>query len=214
MSEDRSTRAVKIDSDERLGWSSDRPRRAGGPPRKPDISVRCQVLSPTHRLRYNPGSLLLIASVDAGEAAALASRVLAERPTVLSLGRVRALLRGRVGDDELGDRAVQVLDATVAKHLAANQTVVLVGIGLDAADRERLATLAHAHGRPRHLILVEQPAQPADDEVRAALTALRRAVESGSLGAEGFHTALRLSGSSAAELKRIVFRPPPRPDDD
>ena len=33
-------RSVKIPSDERGGWSSDRPRKAGGPPRPPDVSVR------------------------------------------------------------------------------------------------------------------------------------------------------------------------------
>ena len=33
------------------------------------------------------------------------------------------------------------------------------------------------------------------------------------LGNEGFQTALRLGGGSAAEVKRILFRPPPREDD-
>jgi hypothetical protein len=32
------------------------------------------------------------------------------------------------------------------------------------------------------------------------------------MGADGFHTALRLSGSTVSELKKIVFRPPPRDD--
>jgi hypothetical protein len=33
------------------------------------------------------------------------------------------------------------------------------------------------------------------------------------LGEEGFQTALRLGGNTASEVKRILFRPPPREDD-
>src|SRR4051812_36860225 len=36
-------RSVKISDDERGGWSSDRPRREGGPARPVDISTRCRV---------------------------------------------------------------------------------------------------------------------------------------------------------------------------
>ena len=46
-----------------------------------------------------------------------------------------------------------------------------------------------------------------------ALNELRRALDAGELGNEGFQTALRLGGGSIGELKRIVFRPPPRDDD-
>ena len=42
---------------------------------------------------------------------------------------------------------------------------------------------------------------------------LRRALDAGELGAEGFQTALRLGGGTAGEVKRILFRPPPREDD-
>jgi len=48
------------------------------------------------------------------------------------------------------------------------------------------------------------------EEDRAPLNDLRRALDAGELGAEGFNTALRLGGSSASEVKRIVFRPAPR----
>ena len=48
-------RSVRIGSDERTGWSSDRPRRDGAPPpRGPRVSVRCRVLPPTDRQRYTP----------------------------------------------------------------------------------------------------------------------------------------------------------------
>ena len=56
-------RSVKIGDNERGGWSSDRPRKAGEaerPPRKQDVSVRGRVLAPSDRMRYNPGSLLVV----------------------------------------------------------------------------------------------------------------------------------------------------------
>jgi hypothetical protein len=205
---------VKIDKDERLGWSSDRPRREGGPPRKPDVSVRCHVLAPSDRLRYSPGSLVLVASESVEERERFADRLIAEKGSVLSLEKVRGLLEGRVEEEQLDAKSAELLDAAIAKRLATNQTVVVLADGLDEEERERHVRAAFAHGRPRHLILVESAEQPADDERRAAVGRLRKAIEAAALGAEGFHTALRLSGSSLGEVKRIVFRPPPRPDDD
>ena len=38
----------------------------------------------------------------------------------------------------------------------------------------------------------------------------RSELDAGELGAEGFQTALRLSGQAASEVKRIVFAPEPR----
>ena len=51
----------------------------------------------------------------------------------------------------------------------------------------------------------------AEDDL-APLNELRRRLDAGELGAEGFDTALRLGGDSIGELKRIVFRPAPRDD--
>jgi len=62
-----SSRSVKISADERTGWSSERPRRDGAPPRPADVSVRSRVLAPSDRLRYSPGSLLLIVGAVASE---------------------------------------------------------------------------------------------------------------------------------------------------
>lgn len=212
MSSDQPTR-VKIDQDERLGWSSDRPRRAGGPPRKPDVSVRCHVLAPSDRLRYSPGSLVLIASASAEERERFAERLVPEKGSVLSLEKVLGLLAGRVDEDQLEAKAGELLGAAIDKRLAANQTVVVLADGLDEEERERFVRAAHAAGRPRHLVLLEGEA-PEDEDRRNALGRLRKALEAGSLGEEGFNTALRLGGRTIGEVKRIVFRPPPRPDDD
>ncbi len=208
-----SLRSVKIGADERGGWTSERPRREGdAPPRPIDVSARCRVLTPSDRLRYSPGSLLLIVSADASESGRFAERVIEERGAVLSLAKVRTLLAGRVAQEEIEARARELLDAAVVKRLGERQTVVLTLEGLDAGERERYVRLAHGLKRPRHLILLEVPRDQVPEEERAMLNDLRSALDSGEVGLEGFQTALRLGGGATAELKRIVFQPPPRED--
>jgi hypothetical protein len=213
MSTPPSVRSVKIGADERGGWTTDRPPREGdAPPRPVDVSARCRVLAPSDRLRYSPGSLLLIVSPDAAEAGRFAERVVEERGAVLSLAKVRTLLAGRVAEEEIEMRARELLDAAVVKRLGERQTIVLTLEGLDPAERERYVRLAHGSKRPRHLILLEVPRDLVADEQRATLNELRKALDSGEIGQEGFQTALRLGGGATGELKRIVFQPPPRED--
>ncbi len=208
-----SVRSVKIGADERGGWTTERPRREGdAPPRPVDVSARCRVLAPSDRLRYSPGSLLLIVSSDASESGRFAERVVEERGAVLSLAKVRTLLAGRVPAQEIESRARELLDAAVLKRLGERQTIVLPLEGLDAGERERYVRLAHGSKRPRHLILLEIPRDQVPEQERATLNELRRALDSGEVGQEGFQTALRLGGGAMAELKRIVFQPPPRED--
>jgi hypothetical protein len=89
---------------------------------------------------------------------------------------------------------------------------VIPAHGLDPEERERWVRLAAAHRRPRHIILIETPRDQVEDEDRSALNELRRRLDAGELGQEGFQTALRLGGGSVRELKRLVFRPAPRDD--
>jgi hypothetical protein len=206
-------RSVKIGDDERLGWSSERPRREGsGPPRPADISTRSRVLSPADALRYAPGSLLVIVSASADEANSFADRLVQSRGAIFSMQKVRGLLQGRVGDDELETRAAELLAGAVGKRLEANETVVLVADSLDVEAREPFVRLAAAAGRPRHMILLEPTGVEVSDDDKAVLTDLRRRLAASELGLEGFQTALRLAGTSIPELKRLDFRPAPRDD--
>jgi hypothetical protein len=213
MSTSPNQRSIKIGEDERGGWSSDRPRKSGSAPRPADVSVRCKVLSPAPQLRYSPGSLLVIVSGSATARDSFAARVLESGALVLSLDRVKGLLTGKgVADEVAGAKAPELLDAAVSKRMEANETVVLAASGLDAEERDRYVRMAHKLRRPRHLILVEAGRDEVDEDARPALNDLRRRLDAGELGAEGFHTALRLGGQSVGELKRIVFRPEPRDD--
>ena len=212
MSASDGPRSVKIGADERTGWSSERPRKGGGPERPPNISVRCKVLRPAEEIRYSPGSLLLITSASEADRDALAERVVEQKGALLSTGKVRTLLAGRVPEEEMDARATELLDAAAAKRLGANESTVVVTSGLDPAERERLARIASAAKRPRHLILLETARDRVAEDDLAPLNELRRRLDAGELGAEGFDTALRLGGDSIGELKRIVFRPAPRDD--
>jgi predicted kinase len=206
------TRSIKISDDERGGWSSDRPRPGGGPPRKADVATRCRVLTPSDLLRYSPGSLLMIASASAAARDSFVERLIETKGAVLSLDKVRGLLAGRVPEDQIEERAVELLDAAVLKRLEAGETVVVPAQGLDPEERERFVRMAARLRRPRHLILIETARDQVREEDRSALNELRRRVDTGELGAEGFQTALRLGGGSVSELKRLVFRPAPRDD--
>lgn len=208
-------RSVKIGDNERGGWSSDRPRRAGEadrPPRKQDVSVRGRVLSPTDRMRYNPGSLLVIACADKALRDKFAKRVVEEQSTIFSLDKVRALLAGKVPAEALDEKAQALLDAAVAKRFAAGASVVVPLESLEAEERERYVRLAAAHRRARHILLIEAGKDSVAEEDRAALTDLRNRLDAGQLGEEGFMTSLRLSGRIVDELKKIIFAPPPSDD--
>ena len=207
--QDRPPRSVKISDDERGGWSSDRPRREGAP-RPANISVRCKVLSPEHEIRYSPGSLLLIVSPSLTARDRFTRDVVDNPASLLSLGRVRVLLTGKVPEEELATRAQEVLDAAVLKRLEQKETVVLTADGLEPDERERYVRMAFSFKRPCHLILIDASRDEVADDDRAGLNELRRRLDAGELGAEGFHTALRLGGGNLSEVKRIIFQLPPR----
>jgi hypothetical protein len=212
VSDKPTARSVKISSDERTGWSSERPRGEGAPPRPVDVSVRSRVLTPSDRLRYSPGSLVVIVGAEASQPARFAERVVEERSATLAPARVRELLAGRVPESELEERGAELLTSAVQKRLQSGQSVVLPLEGFDASERERYVRLAHGLRRPRHLILLEASRDKVRDDERSALDELRRSLDAGELGREGFQTTLRLGGQALTELKRIVFQPPPRDD--
>ena len=163
-------------------------------------------------MRYSPGSLVVVVGAAASEPASFAERVVEERGAALSLTRVRALLAGRVGAGDMEARSQELLVAAVLKRLQANQSVVVAIEGLDAGERERYVRVAHGLRRPSHLIVLDSPGDQILDEERPSLNELRRALDAGELGLEGFHTALRLGGPAAGEVKRVVFQRPPADD--
>jgi hypothetical protein len=212
MEQGSKPRSVKIGDDERLGWSSERPRREGAPQRPADISTRNRVLKPSEELLYSPGSLVVVASSAPDQAEGFVTRLVQSKGALFSLNKVRALLQGRVGEAELEARAQELLTGAIAKRLESGETVVVVMESLDAEEREPFVRLAAAVGRPRHLILFEPAGVDLDDERKAALSDLRRRLTATELGQEGFQTSLRLAGSTIGEVKRLDFQRPSRDD--
>lgn len=209
-------RSVKIGADERTGWSSDRPRGRDGqdrPPRPVDLTTRCRTLKPSDRMRYSPGSLLIVVSADAAARDKFLARTIEEQGAVLGFDKLRSMIAGKVGEDQLDATTQQLLDSTVAKRLEKGEAVVYPAATLGAEEREPYLRLAHKVRRPRHIILLESGKENVSEEDAPALNELRRQLDAGELGNEGFQTAMRLGGSSVTELKRIVFRPAPRDDD-
>jgi len=209
-------RSVKIGADERTGWSSDRPRGRDGqdrPPRPIDISTRCRTLKPSDRMRYSPGSLVVVVSASPADRDRFLDRVIEEKGAVLGLEKLKAMVAGKVDEALLDATAKQLLDATIAKRLEKGEVVVFPAATLDPAEREPYVRLAHKVRRPRHLILIETGKDKVAEEDAAPLNELRRQLDAGELGAEGFQTAMRVGGSAVTELKRIVFQPAPRDND-
>ena len=212
MEQGSKPRSVKIGDDERLGWSSERPRREGGPQRPADISTRNRVLKPSEELLYSPGSLVVVTSSAPDQAEAFVTRLVQTKGALFSMNKVRGLLAGRVGEAELEPRAQELLTSAIAKRLENGETVVVVVESLDAEEREPFVRLAAGAGRPRHLMLFEPAGVDLDDDGKAALSDLRRRLTAGELGQEGFQTSLRLAGSTIGEVKRLDFQRPARED--
>lgn len=168
------------------------------------------MLKPADRLRYSPGSLLIVACASASERDAFLARLIEDRASLLTLEKVRAVLAGRVPDEEVEARALELLQAAVSKRLQSKETVVLAPDSLQASEREPFVRIAAELKRPRHLILLETARDQVPEEELTTLNELRRALDAGELGNEGFQTVLRLGGGSAGEVKRILFRAAPR----
>lgn len=156
--------------------------------------------------------MVVVVGPIASDPVAFTERVLEERAAALSLPKVRSLLAGRVADDQIEVKAQELLQAAVLRRIQGNQSVAVVLENLAAAERERYVRLAHGHRRPRHLILLEARRDQVLDDERVPLDELRRGLDANELGGEGFQTVMRLGGSALAEVKRIVFQPPPRED--
>ncbi|WP_372791522.1 hypothetical protein, partial [Paraconexibacter sp.] len=199
MSTPDGTRSVKIGDDERGGWSSDRPRRDGKerPERGPNVEVRCRVLPPSDRQRYSPGSLVVVVG---GEAPAALERFAVKRfedqNGVLSLAKVRELIRGRVPDEALEASAAKMLLAAATKRLEADKSTVVLTETLAPEERAPFVLAAAKVRKPRHLIFIDVPKDLVAEEQREAVNELRRAVDDAKVGEEGFMTALRLGGSA------------------
>ncbi len=167
------------------------------------------MLPPTDHMRYTPGSLLLIVSASIIERDRFLDRLIEDKSSVLTLDKVRTLLAGRVPEEQVEEKAGELLFAAVKRRLTAGDTVVVGLETLTAEEREPILRAATEVKRPRHVIFLDTKVA---DEDRAAHDALRKGLEAGDLGAEGVQTAMRLGGSAITDLRIVVFRRAPKQD--
>ena len=193
-------RSVKISDDERTGWSSDRPRRDGAPPRPANLAVHCSVLAPTDRLRYSPGSLLVVLGASHAERDAFLARLIEDR-AVAAVAWEGARPARRAGWPRRRSRSAP--RSSCARRSPSGSRAARRSCSPSTAsaptEREPYVRIAAALKRPRHLILLETSRDQVSEEDLAPLNELRRVLDAGELGAEGFQTALR---SAAAPPRR------------
>ena len=169
------------------------PTPNGGPARPVDVSVRCRVLAPSHRLRYSPGSLLIIVGPEASEPAQFAERVIEERRATLAPTRVRALLAGRVPEGEIEERTSELLASAVLKRLHLSRR----RCAARGLRRSRARTVRAPCAQPPAPATPDPLGGSARESTRRRATGARRtprSLDAGELGLEGFQTALRLGG--------------------
>ena len=154
-------RSVKISEDERTGWSSDRPRRDGAPPRPANLTVHCRVLAPADRLRYSPGSLLSSPAPRRAERDAL--------PRAPDRGpRLRCSRSTRCARCSPGASPSEEMRAARAEELLRGRRVQAPGEPRDRRarrrrPRRRRARAVRAHGRRAQ---APAPPDPARDRAR------------------------------------------------
>ena len=202
-------RSVKIGEDERTGFSSDRPAPTAAAP-GPLTCGSAAAFSPRRTACATRPGACCSSRAPRRPAGSFLDRLIEDRASLLSRSKVLALLAGRVSEEEISERADELLRLTAGKRLENRQTVVIGLDDMSASTRAPFLAMAAALRRPRHLILLEVSRELVEDEDLGELNELRRALDAGELGAEGIQTALRLGGGTAEEVKRILFRPPPR----
>ena len=184
---------------------STRPRRDGAPPRPADLDRPLPACS-----RRPTGCATRRAACSsspppsAAERDRFLDRLIEDRACLLSLDKVRGLLGGAVAEEEIPARAEELLRSgrrssawrTARRWCSPRRPPAWPS----ARDFVRAAA---ALKRPRHLILLEIARDQVQEEDLAELNELRRRLDAGELGGEGFQTVLRLGGGTAEEVKRI-----------
>jgi hypothetical protein len=207
MNESTAPRRVKIGTEERGGWSSERPLREGEVPRGP-LRVAARVLEPAASLTYSPRSLIVVCAADQEVRASLLKRLFPAQ-LLLSTARVAQLLTGRVEAEQLEATAAHLFADTLRKRLVAGRPTVVEAQTLDTAERQELIALAESAKRPVHLIVLDIGRQAlADDEAFYKLQALVQLARSGEVGLEGFRTTLVLGRTDIDTLRLVEFVAP------
>ena len=176
-------------------------RAAPASPSGPRASVRGRVLAPTDRIRYAPGSLVIVLSADEATREAFCARVLEDTNVLLPAA-------GRAGSPR-SSSTTRPVSCSTPRRPSGSQPArpwLIALDGFDAAEwgstsASPTATAARATSCSSRSAQSKVPGRGA----RAAVDALRTALDAGELGQEGFVTSLRLGGAAGrgAQADRV-----------
>jgi hypothetical protein len=202
-SNDSSVRSVKIGADERTGWSSDRPQRAGAG-RPPRPQGRAMVLAAADALSFPAGSLVVFTGADPVTLHRFVARLL-PRPTVILYDQLHNAVAEKVGADAASEATLKLIAKPVGERLGAGQAVVIETADLTSDTRRGLTALAGPRAGS-HLVLLDSGRKAVDDEARfEQLRAIATDARSGEIGVEGFSTVVVLGRSDLDKVTEVEF---------
>jgi len=165
--------------------------------------------------------VLLVGAAGSGKTS-LAARLFPPE-AVLSSDALRAELSGDPANQAVSRLAFQLLHGRAESRLAAGRLTVVDATNVTAAARRPLRRLAARHGRPVIAVVLDLPpatclernarrpgrAVP-EPAVLRQLADLRRAVDRGELGAEGFDELVILTESASVDGTTVGLTKPAR----
>src|ERR1039457_4636177 len=116
-------RRVKIGTEERTGWSSERPVKEGETPRGP-LRPPARVLEATTDLTYSPRSLIIVCGAEEDTRSKLLRRLFPSQ-LLLSTARVAKLIAEKVPAQQLDAAAEQLFLTAVRRRLVTGSPTVI-----------------------------------------------------------------------------------------
>ena len=163
--------------------------------------------------------VLLVGAAGSGKSS-LAARLF-EPDSVLSSDALRAELSGDPANQAVSRLAFRLLHDRAERRLAAGRLTVIDATNVTAVARRPLHRLAARHARPAVAIVLDLPAaiclernarRPGrvvpEAAVRRQLADLRRSLDGGELGAEGFAALVIVTDSAAIDGTTVGLTPP------
>jgi hypothetical protein len=205
MASSDGVRSVKIGADERTGWSSDRPQRAGsGPGRPPRPAGRALAVAASDTLSFPSGSLVVFTGADAVTVHRLVARLL-PRPALISYDTLARAVAEKVPLEQVGEVTLRLVGKRVAERQAEGQATVIETGELSAELRSALAALADRRAGSHLVVLDAGRKAVGDDERFEQLRVVVAGARSGEIGAEGFSTAVVLGRIDLDKVTGIEF---------
>lgn len=200
-------RSVKIGADERTGWSSERPPRAGSPSgkgRPPKPPGKALNVAASDTLSFPAGSLVVFTGADATTVHRLVARML-PKPALVGYDQLAQAVAEKVPAERVGEVTLQLIGKRVAERQAEGQATVIETGELSSDLRKALVALGDRRAGAHLVVLDSGRKAVGDDEKFEALREVVSGARSGEIGAEGFSTTMVLGRVDLDKVTAIEF---------